>query len=116
MIRTFRFAAPVVALAAAACAGNLLPPDDPPCASPAPLQGAPDPRAPGFIVVFRDGTDVDATVGRLTARYAFQTKHVYRSALLGFAADLTPVQLAGVRCEAEVKYVEHDGAMRLGAH
>jgi hypothetical protein len=114
MIRSLRLAAPALLLSVAACENDLLPPEETACESPAPLEGAPDPRAPGFVVVFRDGTPVEAAVARLTGHYAFRTKHVYTSALLGFAADLTPVQLAGVRCEPEVKYVAYDGVAHIG--
>lgn len=85
------------------------------CAHPAALTGTPDPRTAGkYIVVFRDGTDAAATTARLAQKHGFQPRHVYQHALQGFSAPLTDTQLAGVRCEAEVKYVSHDGVASIG--
>ena len=82
---------------------------------PAALTGTPDPRTAGsYVVVFRDGTDAAGTTQRLVQKYAFQPRHVYEHALQGFAAPLTDEQLAGVRCEAEVRYVSHDGVASIG--
>lgn len=86
------------------------------CSQPAALTGTPDSRTAGkYIVVFRDGTDAAGTTRRLAQKYGFEPRHVYEHALQGFAAPLTDAQLAGVRCEAEVKYVSHDGAASIGA-
>jgi hypothetical protein len=94
-------------------------PDDGPaertCLQPAPLYGSFDPAAPGFIVVFRDGVPAAAEAARLSARYCFQPKHVYQFALLGFSAELEPAALASIRCEASVRYVEHDGVATAGS-
>jgi Peptidase inhibitor I9 len=85
------------------------------CSQPAALTGAPDPRTAGkYIVVFRDGTDAAGTTQRLAQKYGFQPRHVYEHALQGFSAPLADAQLAGVRCEAEVKYVSHDGWVSIG--
>jgi len=87
------------------------------CVSPAPLSGQPDPRAPGYIVQFRDGVAVRAEVDRLVAKYAFTPTFVYESAIHGFAAVFTPATLIGVRCESSVLRVSHDaigGPVTLG--
>ena len=85
------------------------------CSQPAALTGTPDARTAGqYIVVFRDGTDAAGTAQRLAQKYGFEARHVYQHALQGFAAPLTDAQLAGVRCEAEVKYVSHDGWVSIG--
>lgn len=80
---------------------------------PAPLHGRPDPAAPGYIVVFIDGTDPDAVAEELAAAHGFTTKHVFRNALLGFAADLSADALEAVRRHPAVKYVEHEGVVRM---
>ena len=80
---------------------------------PAPLLGTPDPRAAGYIVVFRDGTDADALAGALAAEHGFTPAHVFRSALLGFSAVLSDAALDAVRHHPAVKYVEHDASVRL---
>ncbi|HEX5724247.1 MAG TPA: protease inhibitor I9 family protein [Longimicrobiaceae bacterium] len=51
--------------------------------------------------------------GALAREHGFTPSHVYESALLGFAARLTPAALAAVRCHPAVKYVEHDASARL---
>ncbi|HEU0299944.1 MAG TPA: protease inhibitor I9 family protein [Longimicrobium sp.] len=80
---------------------------------PAPLQGTPNPAAPGVIVVYHDGTDADAVTAELAATHGFTPRHVFRSALLGFAAELSADALAAVRRHPAVKYVEHDGVVRM---
>ena|ERR1017187_6436539 len=84
----------------------------PACSAAAPLAGFYDPRAPDYIVTFYAGTDVDATVAMLTAKYQFQTIHVYHGvSLLGFNAALTPSVVAKIRCEPTVKAVEYDAVV-----
>lgn len=79
--------------------------------APAPLHGTAGPGTDGYIVVFVDGTAPDAVVEALAAEHGFAPKHVFRNALQGFAADLSPEALDAVRRHAAVKYVEHDGVM-----
>jgi hypothetical protein len=79
---------------------------------PAPLHGRRSPAAPGYIVVFVDGTDPDAAADALAAEHGFAPKHVFRNALLGFAAELSDDALDAVRRHPAVKYVEHDAAVR----
>jgi hypothetical protein len=79
---------------------------------PAPLHGRADPAAPGYIVVFVDGTDPDEVTDELAAAHGFTPKHVFRNALLGFAAELSDDALATVRRHPAVKYVEHEGVVR----
>jgi hypothetical protein len=78
------------------------------CANPAPLLGQFDPRVPGYIVQLQPGVAVQAEVGRLAAKYGFTPTHVYEFALQGFSAELSPLALASIRCEASVISVEHD--------
>lgn len=116
-------AAALAGLTLAACSGNATGPSaqidrgDVPaqCSAPAPLNGTPDPRVAGrYIVVYKDGTDSPGTTARLAQKYGFQPRFVYQYALLGFASALTDTQLAGVRCEDEVKYVSHEGVASIG--
>jgi hypothetical protein len=79
----------------------------------APLHGTRDAAAPGYIVVFVDGTDPDAVVDELAAAHGFTPKHVFRHALLGFAAKLSDDALAAIRRHPAVKYVEHEGVARM---
>lgn len=116
-------AATFLALTLAACSGDATGPSaqidrgDVPaqCSAPAPLNGTPDPRVAGrYVVVYKDGTDSPGTTARLARKYGFEPRYVYQHALLGFASSLTDTQVAGVRCEDEVKYVSHDGVVTIG--
>lgn len=80
---------------------------------PAPLHGKPDAAAPGYIVVYHDGTDPDAVTDELAAAHGFTPRHVFRHALLGFAAELSADALGAVRRHPAVKYVEHEGVARM---
>ena len=82
------------------------------CANPAPLLGERDPEAPGFIVVYEQGTPAESTTQHLAQKYGFTPKHIYAHVLSGFSATLTDDALAGLRCESVVKYVEHDGVVK----
>ncbi|HEX2204925.1 MAG TPA: protease inhibitor I9 family protein [Longimicrobium sp.] len=66
----------------------------------------------GWIVVFRAGTDARAAAESLAREHGFTLRHLYEHALLGFAASLTPEQLAAVRRHPAVDYVEPDGEVR----
>ena len=89
-------------------------PPAPPVASCVAVTGVFDPGAPGFIVVFKDGTNVDATLALLTAKYGFTPTHIYRAALLGFSARLTDSQLQGLRCEDVVKSITYNASAGIG--
>lgn len=79
----------------------------------APLLGSPDPAARGYIVVYHDGTDADAVTDALAAAHGFVPKHVFRHALLGFAAELSEDAVDAIRRDPAVKYVEHDGPVSI---
>jgi hypothetical protein len=116
------FTLAVVAAALAACSetptGATRPLDEitvaASCAQPAPLSGTPDPRTGGtYVVVYHDSTDSPATTARLARKYGFTPRFVYQYALTGFAAPLTDAQVAGIRCEPETRYVQHDAVARV---
>ena len=83
------------------------------CASPASLKGD---RAEGparYLVVFEyeEGRDTEALVSEMADEIGFEPTRVYTAALQGFAAELAPEALAGVRCASPVDYVERDGTV-----
>ena len=80
-------------------------------AGPAPLHGRAS-AAGGYIVVYHDGTEPDAVTDALAAAHGFAPRHVFRHALLGFAAELSADALDAVRRHPAVKYVEHDAPVR----
>jgi subtilisin len=62
-----------------------------------------------YIVVLRDGTDAQAVATEHASTYGLTITHVYEQALRGYAARLTPTQLARIRSDPRVQYVEEDG-------
>ncbi len=76
-----------------------------PCTQPAPLNGAPDPAAEGFIVAYRDGIDIQAETERLADECGFQPTHISQVEPGWFSARLDLVQLACVRCAPSVSSV-----------
>ncbi len=67
-----------------------------------------------YIVVFEDRvTDVEAVASELLSRG--QAKHLYKSALKGFAADMSDAAAATIAQDPRVKYVEEDSEVSLEA-
>ena len=67
----------------------------------------------GYIVVLKDSvTNVDTVVVDQSRRSGARANAVFRHALKGYAAVLTDAQLAGVRADARVAYVEPDLEMQ----
>ena len=86
----------------------------PSCENPAPLLGLQSREAPGYIIVFREGTHVRRTLARLRRTYRFKPEHVFGHTLPGFSAQLSDAALAGIRCEPEVQYVEYNTVLTPG--
>jgi hypothetical protein len=86
----------------------------PPCSDSVPLLGTYDPRAPGYIIRFQDSVDAVTEAARLAARYGFVTTFVYRVAIKGFAANLSPATVAVLRCEPSIASIEHDAVATAG--
>lgn len=62
-----------------------------------------------YIVVFkRDVNDADASARSLVALYGGSLRHVYTSALNGFAANLSDAAVAALRANVLVDYIEPD--------
>ncbi|MFB7340448.1 S8 family serine peptidase [Streptomyces hydrogenans] len=78
-----------------------------------PVAATPQP-ASGYIVVLKDGSTADpASVARSVS--GVQLRSVYRSALHGFSARLTPAAADALRADPAVKYVEASAIGRADA-
>lgn len=76
--------------------------------------GSTDARAADrYIVLLRDGSDVDGAIGRLSRGLAIRPDHAYRHAVRGFSAHLNAHQLAEVKADPSVALVEADRAVQL---
>jgi subtilisin family serine protease len=58
------------------------------------------------IVVLKDGADAKRIAAEHSKRYGFEVVHIYRFALEGYAARLSPNQAAAVRAERAVLFVD----------
>ena len=107
----------LVAVALAACS------EDP--TSPAPLS-APRPNlislykssgtpiAGSYIVVFRnDVQDVEGEALKIAVKHGGKVKYTYKAALKGAAIELSDAQVAALRAEPGIAYVEQDQTMSI---
>ena len=85
----------------------------PACSNAAPLNLSEAP-APGWIVVYKDGVESDVETPRLIAKYGFTPRFVYSAALAGFGSELSHEQLAAIRCEPTVRYIEQNAWIVVG--
>jgi subtilisin family serine protease len=117
------FARLPLAAAALALAGACADPNTAPRAADptdAPLlarDAAGDPGQPipdQYIVVFQDGVQDVETKARGKARGG-AVRHVYQSALKGFAARLDPGTVAALRTDPDVAYIEQDQVVTVNA-
>ncbi|HEX2062462.1 MAG TPA: DUF5719 family protein [Thermoanaerobaculia bacterium] len=79
----------------------------PVCENPAPLELNPSHAAPGYIVLYRQGTDAVTTTAALAEKYDFTPLDVFEH-VPAFYAELTPQMIAGLRCESVVVVVEQN--------
>ena len=84
-----------------------------PCSDPAPLNGKPDPAAPGVIVGLVSGVDATEESSRLAKKYSFTVEHVYDVLDAFFTPDMTPEALDRIRCEPTVRYVDYNGLLHI---
>ena len=81
----------------------------PRCADPAPLGVARPGQQPaeGWIVVMKEGTGIGYIRDVLPARHGYTLTTVYET-LPGFAAELTQQQIAALRCDGTVEFIEQN--------
>ena len=79
-------------------------------------EAAPPADAPGnYIVVLKDDADAAQVAEEHGRRHGAAVGHVFRSGVKGYAARLAGSQLAALRSDARVAYVEADGIMTASA-
>ena len=78
----------------------------PQCSSPAPFNKF-SCVAPGYIVVYKDGTNAATVTAQLEAKYGFRSLAVWQI-VPGFAALLSVQTVAALRCEPAVRFIEEN--------
>lgn len=68
-----------------------------------------------YIVVYRDAVGLDERISLLERLESFRTTFRYRSALHGFAAELTPAQVLRIAARPDVAFVSPDQVVRADA-
>lgn len=81
----------------------------PRCAEPASLGFAKPGQQPaeGWIVIMKPDTTIEYIRNTLPAQHGYTLMSLYES-LPGFAAELTPQQLAALRCDGAVEFIEQN--------
>ena len=68
-----------------------------------------------YIVVFRQGTDVDRESGRIASAFGGRVRHTYRAALRGMTIELPDAAAAALANVPSVALVEQDQVMTASA-
>jgi subtilisin family serine protease len=78
------------------------------------IKKAKKPVPDSYIIVFQDRLDdVDGAAGDITKVHGAKLKRVYKSALKGFAAEMSEKEAAKVADDPRVAYVEEDGEVSI---
>ena len=109
----------LVAVVLAACSED--PTSPAPLSAPRPIsislyKSSGTPIAGRYIVVFKnDVLDVEGEALKIAVKHGGKVKYTYKSALKGTAIELSDAQVAGLRAEPGVAYVEQDQTMSISA-
>jgi subtilisin family serine protease len=71
--------------------------------------------AAGYIVVLKDGAAAGKVADDHSRRYNADVTHVYRAALKGYAAQMSPTAAAKVGSDSRVLFVQRDGVVQASA-
>jgi aqualysin 1 len=77
----------------------------------APAAGASDKRS--YIVVLEQGVAAPAVAAKHARKFGTKIKHVYRHTIKGYAAKLSAADVAALRADPAVRFVERDGVARV---
>lgn len=104
----------LASVAIAACS-DAPSPTAPTPVSPAPsvARSASSPIAGRYIVVFRQGSDVNRESSRIAAKFGGKVKYTYHTALRGMAIELPDAAAAALAAEPGVAAVEQDQVMSI---
>jgi hypothetical protein len=87
----------------------------PVCATPVPLAGRYDHRAPGYGIGLKGPIqNFWPTLSRWEGAYHIQVTNSWREANM-LQAIVSPQDVARLRCEPEVKWIEHNSVILVGA-
>lgn len=81
---------------------------------PAPFAAA-DEQPRSYIVVLKDGANSGRVADEHEEEYGADTEHVYKHALKGYAAEMTPEDAQEISEDSRVLFVEPDGPMSISA-
>ena len=108
----------LASLALAACSDRPSPVAPPAVAPPNASAAAASPGSPiagRYLVVFRQGADVDHESSRIAAKLGGKVKYTYHAALRGMAIELPDAAAAALSREPSVASVEQDQVMSIVA-
>ena len=66
-----------------------------------------------WIVVLEQGVSAPAVAAKHARKFETKIKHVYRHTIKGYAAKLSAADVAALRADPAVRYVERDGIARI---
>ena len=66
-----------------------------------------------YIVVLERDAAASTVAAKHARKFGTKIKHVYRHAIKGYAAKLSPADVAALRTDPAVRYVERDGIARI---
>lgn len=86
----------------------------PTCKNPAPLKGKWDPQAPGYIIVYKNGlADPAKATANIASKHGLTVDHDLASVGMFFTRKMTPQQLAKLRCESQIAFIEYDSSVSI---
>ncbi len=111
--RSWYWLAPAATLALVGCQNDHLPSEPEPDSQFSASAQAAGVGADDWIVVFKDGTqDPPGLARRLVAAHSGSIRFTYSHAIRGFAGNLPPQAIEGIRHNPNVDFVERDGIMQ----
>lgn len=100
--------------AMAAPASRAFQPLPPECEKPAPIYGKWNPETPGYLIGYKDTIKSYKQATRaLTNTYKLKVEKDFPAIKLFYVKELSHQQLAALRCEPAISYLEHDSMVGI---